>query len=126
MESIQITLDIPETFSRDCQTYGLCEAEILQLFINHIYALCAIVGGNEPLLITKTTKVFRDFLKTGKSAPITESKRALVMATTQTIVAMTITKVLPWSPKAYSQLINNAYTELVLINNSKGQYGNAF
>lgn len=118
MESVQIALDIPETFSRDCEAYGISEAEMLQMFICHIYALCAIAGGNESLLISKTTQVLKDFLKTATLVPIRESKKSIVMSTTQTIVGMTMTKTLPWSAKVYSELINKAYQQLITINNS--------
>lgn len=119
METISITIDIPDSFIKDCEAYNVSPTQILQAFIMKLTTLCTIITGNNKLLIAQTTQVFMDYLDTTIIIPFESDKKiAVCKRLTQTIIAMTITGKASWSEKKYNQLIHTTCKALMEINKS--------
>ncbi|GGH71315.1 hypothetical protein HNQ91_003201 [Filimonas zeae] len=120
METVNITIDIPDSFIKDCELYNISEHVMLQLFVTQLSTVCTILNGNEKILIGQTTKVFKDFLETTITIPSTHKKKNKVMARLmQNIIAMAVTETIEWSDEKYIQLINDGCKKLMIINKSR-------
>lgn len=119
METISVTIDIPDSFIKDCEAYNVSVTQMLQAFVMKLTTLCTIITGNKKLLIAQTTQVFMDYLDTTIIIPFESNKKIEVCKLlTQTIIAITITGKADWSEKKYKQLIINTCKELMEINKS--------
>lgn len=117
MDTISVKLDIPESFTKDCEAYDISEQRMLQLFTSHLTTVCTFFENNDNLLIAQTTNVFKDFMETTIVVPESnEVKREICIKVTKTIIAMTVTGVLEWSEADYNQLINDTYQQLLQNN----------